>query len=314
MHTFFLGVEQVRAYMRDLSKRLLESEKFPPPSVWVTIGPSGLELANCLGEDTRWTDTVKIVSCTYDRTSKVLGFDDEAEASSIIHGADVLILDSAVHSGNTMRKAIEKTQALKPNNISSYSLILKQTSSLVPNLFALLIGRHDRAYFLLDRIPNMRIMRHGTLRPMEEKDVNAPKIDCENESLNKFGWPELWYDVSADQHRKTFVYERAGNPVAYVSYRLLDDEQMLIDVLAVDKNAKGGGVAANLVRWAETCARANNCKRVVLWAREQLLDFYKKFGYEAAKGKVLKFPDETDFLMRKEIVYDGELDDLLRAE
>ncbi len=320
MYTYFLSSEQVKGYMLDLSMRLLETKKHDRPTVLVSIGASGNELAyhliNINETSLKWAHECDQVRCDYDRNTKQFSFAPDDNAEAVIEGATVLIIDSAVHSGNTMRKAVEHVEALKPKCVTTYSLVVKQSSVLIPNLFGLLIDRHDRAYFLLQRIPNLRIMRSGCLRPMEEKDIGAAPIDCGVASINKFGWPELWYDLQADNRRKTYVYERDSKPLGYITYRLLDDGHILIDVVAVDKSAKGGKIGANLIRWAETCARSANCTHVVLWGlvEENVLRIYVGAGYDFVKDKEMKFPDETYALMKKAIVHDSELDELLHID
>lgn len=317
MHTYFLGKEQVRGYLLDLFDRLLRSLRYRPPTVAVSIGPSGLELVNEMLHLEPALAELELLRGNYDKHTKTVDFmEGVEEVEKSTKGAHVLIVDSAIHSGSTMRKMYEKVESFGPESISTYGLVLKRSSKLIPSFFGLLIEPHDRAYFLLDRIPNMRVMRSGCLRPLEEKDVSADPIDCGVESISKFDWADLWYELQLDGKRHTYVYEANGRLMGYVSFKLMPDGSLLIDVLAVDRNAKGQGVGLNLLRWAETCGRTFDCRRIMLWAivEEIPMRMYVGNDYQFVPGKEMKFVDESYMLMMKDIVYDPYYADLLKIE
>ena len=158
MHTYFLGREEVDAYVRDLVDRLQAlGELFP--YTWCTLGHSGEELAvvisKALPKDGE--SKIRIIPMNYDRASKAVVFQDEQDKAVFADGKPVLILDSSVHTGNTMLAVFQTLKSLGAKNICSYSLVVKRNSAYIPNFFGVVIQPHDRAYFLLDKIPNNRL-------------------------------------------------------------------------------------------------------------------------------------------------------------
>ena len=68
--------------------------------------------------------------------------------------------------------------------------MLKRGSCFIPNIFGLLIHEHDRAYFLLDKIPNHRIMPFGAFRKLAQEDVKRPEGEVKTglSSIDKMTW------------------------------------------------------------------------------------------------------------------------------
>ena len=132
MHTLWLSRDEVTAYGRDFLGRVL-AEGCPKPDVWCAITVSGLELAGVLEPliatiDQNYADRVELWSVGRARDSeKIVRFDVEngrAEDFSALAGKRVLILDSAIHSGETFSRVHQRVARAKPASIKILKGIL----------------------------------------------------------------------------------------------------------------------------------------------------------------------------------------------
>jgi len=304
LHTYFLGREEVDAYVKDLVDRLkAQGELFP--YMWCTLGYSGEELAvvisNALPKDCE--SKIRIIPMNYDRARKAVIFQDEQDKAVFANGKPVLILDSSVHSGNTMLAVFQTLKSLGAKNICSYSIVVKRNSAYIPNFFGVVIQPHDRAYFLLDKIPNNRLMPFGALRKLCQEDVDRKpeSINSDLKSLNKVTWGDLWYDYKA-KGSQIFVYENSGDILGFVSF-IIKDWKLFIDGIAVDKKCERQGVGGCLMRWAETSARSSNCNSIELWAINNRIDFYKNKGGFESKPEELNLGSEKYTRMERKLLY-----------
>lgn len=175
-----------------------------------------------------------------------------------------------------MLAAFNKLRDLSVRDICSYSLVLKRGSCFIPNMFGLLIHEFDRAYFLLDKIPNHRIMPFGAVRKLAQTDINRRHKGVKTgvRSIDKMTWADLWYEVTTSG-KNVFVYEKHGKILGFISF-LIKNRRLFIDAIAVDKNQQGTGIGGYLMRWAETSARLSCCTAIELWAIEDRIRFYEK--------------------------------------
>jgi len=308
VHTYYLGAEEVKQYAKDFIVRLEKlDDNFP--SVWCPIGQSGenitVRLGECLSKGI--SEKVSLVPLSSNKNTGEIYLEDEADAV-ILKGASVLIIDSAVHSGKSMYHAVQKVEKLGASQVASYSLVVKRGSFFIPNFFSLLMGDNDRAYFLLDSIPNNRMTpSFGTFRKLSKDDAkqNPSMFDSGLPSMNKTSWADLWYEC-VSKLSSVYVYEQKSKIHGFVSFKV-NNRSLVIDALAVDKGIQKNGVAGSLMRWAETCARLNDCCEVSLWAIKERIDFYRRKGFESTPQELI-LGDEEYTLMRRAILYNVEND------
>lgn len=316
MRTHFLGREEVDAYLRDLAHRLLHlgSER---PLVWCPIGPSGGNLARELlrldAQHDDWAEVkadTKVLPVTFSReTCKV----EIGAQPNDLAGQDVLVLDSSIHSGSTMAAVVKELQSLGPKSLATYTLILKNSSSFIPTYWAVTIHDHDRAYFLLTRVPNNRLdprhpRNHGHLRRLSEADLRAvPIVESGVSSLDRVTWEDRWWSMQeskgGDPQHFTYLLEVGGAVVGYVTYTL-SSSSMTIDEVAVAKDLHKNKYGGTLMRWAETMARQTSCAEIVLWAIEAGVKFYQREDYQLdSSRKDMTLDGDTFKFMRKKILY-----------
>ena len=167
-----------------------------------------------------------------------------------------------------------------------------------------MIGDHDRAIFLTDRIRNNRLLDCGCVRKLSERDNETAKFSSGEEAIDKWSWADYFYEGRIDQWRKTYVYERNGSIIAYVSFKIEPGKMLFVDAVAVDKNSHGQGVGGSLVRWAETCGRHAHCCEVSLWALHERVDWYRKhFGFRSLDKKPMDLDGSTFIFMGKKLLY-----------
>ncbi|MGA3050350.1 MAG: GNAT family N-acetyltransferase [Chitinispirillaceae bacterium] len=303
MHTYFIGKEEVSQYAKDFANRLNKlNDSFP--CIWCTIGKSGDELADFLYDyfPLEYRQRILVIPLQCDRDSKSIVFDNPADKNILNSKCNVLILDGAIHSGSSMLSATKMLRELGVEKITSYSLVLKAGSSFIPNFFGLIIADHDRAFFLLDEIPNNRIMPFGTIRKLTSDDATEKiKFQCGLESIDRFTWADFWYECVAGSNQ-VYVYENGPEISGFISFTL-NDKTLFIDSVASDKKCVGQKIGQNLMRWAESWARSNNCIGINLWAIDERIGFYTNLGFETCQGKEMQLGKEKYTSMFRKLLY-----------
>lgn len=328
MITHFLSQEQVKAYCKDFAARIVGlGDK--APTVWCPIGFSGKEIFFHISEflPNDFTKKLIIQPVVYKKPGpQQLGSvsvtppeggtgsenETEEELREIFEtGAGALIIDSSVHSGSSMIGALGFVRGLGATYVLTYSLVIKQSSGLIPHYFGLVVGDHDRALFLLDSIPNNRLAKpktvpKGSLRKLNETDATRNgRLNTGVPSMSKVGMGDLWYEVLAHGYQ-VYVIEQDKQLIGYVKYKITSSNTLFLDAIAVDLSQQGGGVGASLFRWAETAARASTCRAIELWGISGMVESYQRMGYKG-KERWLNVGDEKYLHMSKPLLYHFDL-------
>lgn len=308
MVTLYIGEAEVDAYTADLVERLYALQT-ARPTVWLPVGPSGRNLAKRILQKypALLVDTV-VVPAHFNRTSGgVVSID---AAPDDLRGKDVLVIDSAVHSGNTMLGVVEEACSRGAASVFSYTLVLKRTSVLVPTLWGVMIDDHDRAYFMLDSIPNNRLKAKAGvthLRQLVESDIDVlPPVISENAAMNRITWADRWFDIRCgERERSTYLLYSGGVLVGYVTCVINGSRDALtIDEVAVDKNHEGKGFGGVLMRFVETMARHVGASEINLWGVDKRVPLYEHEGYQIDPGVTgLTLEGSKYIYMRKQIVH-----------
>jgi GNAT superfamily N-acetyltransferase len=310
VNTVFLSDSTVAAYLRDLLHRLAQLG-VDMPKVWCPIGPSGWFVAQAAMREAGDTAaTIVHIPVDFDRATGKISFPKDERPGELICGQRVLLVDGAIHSGKTFLKAFRAVEFLGPSDICSYSLVVRAGSAALPSFFGVLIGDHDRALFLRKEYPNNRLPSFGFVRKLSEDDTAKPMITCGEDFIDKFSWSDFLYEMRVDSRRRTYLYERHGAIQGLVSFRLISEEEILLDTLAVGKAFQGQGIAGHLMRWMETCCRNAHCAAINLWGVESQRDFYEHMGYRIC-GKEMILDGVRFFLMGKKVLYNLPDEDVL---
>jgi ribosomal protein S18 acetylase RimI-like enzyme len=204
--------------------------------------------------------------------------------------------------------------------VCTYSLVLKRGSKFIPTLWGVTVDDVDRAFFLLDKIPNNRLdagcPKSPTkrkplnihLRVLAESDLKKPPVVSELDSLDRVTWGDRYFDMKAGgQHRCSYVLEKGDKILGYLTLSHPEAGRLSIDEVAVDRNHRGKNIGAVLVRFADTMARQFDCLNIQLQAIANIRDFYKGFGYKVIAESPLTLDDEEYWLMEKPVIYNQSL-------
>lgn len=333
MQTLLLGTEQVRAYLTDLKSRLT-SLGTEGPTAWVPLGYSGTvllkELFTIAPELSAGNPIVVNANCRRDGAGDLQIVWGENDAPSLpeerLSGKNIMVVDSAVHSGSTMAAAVGALWQAGAAGVCSYSLVLKESSSFVPSYWAVSIADEDRAFFLLDAIPNNRFVRPGlcaegeetedkfgnalvdplpkrfpffSVRRLSHNDLGKNKFAVGVPSLNRSTWADLYYSMRTSDGFWVYLLERKLEIVGYVAIALVDDRELSIEQVAVHPDSQGLGYAGALLRWAETLARLKDCNHLRLWGILEQRKKYLKMGFREIPDELLDLGDEKYVRMRK---------------
>jgi ribosomal protein S18 acetylase RimI-like enzyme len=323
MQTHYLGSEQVKAYLVDLAQRLRLLDK-EAPSIWVPIGPSGRELVKALIDANKDLDEKFVPApAEFDRTSGKVVF--EKSASKLIKGKKVLVIDSSVHSGATMHAVIKKLAEMGATGICSYTLVLKSGAKFVPSFWGVSIGDYDRAYFLLDSLPNNHFHDSGPafgqvrerprpakagrdpyfhIRKLSKADIDRPVVRSGTKSLDRTTWADRYYDMVSHHERSTYLLEGGEKIFGYVTFDHKHDGSLSIEAVAVGKRYRDRGYGAALIRWAETSARQKDCRSITMWAIKEQQERYKRLGYNIDPDRPAMMLDGEEYQhMSKPVLY-----------
>lgn len=311
MVTYFLGREEVTAYLRDLLQRI--SQFHAIPNLWCPITPSGdalvRELLPLIGAEHRdWIAKISVLPIQVTTDNKIR-FKSRSPAKDIARKR-VLLLDTAVHSGSTMSRSVAKVVELGASEVCAYSLMLKCDSSFIPTMWGFMIDKTDRGYFLLPEIPNQRLTakwegpQHFVhIEQLSEKDTARPVVKCGVESMDRTTWGDRWFDMaSGEQGRSTYLLLKKDEILGYLTIHRPEIGCLMIDEVALSKKHQGKKLGGILLRFADTLARQSDCKFIRLQSISNQVKFYKKFGYYALSEEPIRLNDEKYILMERAIL------------
>lgn len=313
MVTYFLGGEEVAAYLRDFLERL---SKFDPiPTVWCPMTPSGNELLDALLDlvSESFPDLVEKVSVLpiqIDEKTDRIKFDAK-NPSKIISGKSVLIFDGAIHSGSTISRSVSKAVEYGAAEVCTYALVVKQRSIFIPTLWGVMIAETDRVFFLLDRIPNQRLQASGKRKPpfvhiqkLNDKHGTKPPVKCGVKSLDRVTWGDRLFDMATgEQDRCSYVLERRDGILGYLTVHNTGPDCLAIDEVALSKDQQGKHLGGILLRFADTLARQSDCRFVRLHAIKKQISFYERFGYQLISQSAVRLDKEEYWPMERPLLH-----------
>lgn len=224
----------------------------------------------------------------------------------------MFLFDGAVHSGTKIQRCTRKLLSLGATDICTYSLVVKHSSKFIPTLWGVSIADTDRAYFLLDSIPNNRLdagPHHAAppcvhIRTLSDGDLDMAPVVSGVPSLDRVTWSDRNFDMQLDSDRCTYLLESAATTVGYLTVNRSTPEVLQVDEIVVDQSARGAGHGGILLRFAETLARQSDAHSVRLHAIEERIPFYAKHGYHPVAGvKSLRLDAEIYHLMERPVLY-----------
>ena len=312
MNTHFISDSEVRAYLRDLLQTIGRMD--PRPTVWCPMTRSGTVLLKEMrtimqNEMPELATGFSVVTMDADDKGNV--YFNNREAGDI-EGKHVFLFDGAIHSGTKIGNCVRELMQCRAAAVSTYTLVLKNSSAFIPTLWGVSINDTDRAFFLLSTIPNNRLDAgphksappYVHMRILRESDLTAAPIVSGVASLDRVTWSDRHFDMQLDHERATYVLETGRTTVGYLTVNCSTPGALHVDEIVVDQNARAFGYGGILLRYAETLARQNDASFVRLHAISDREQFYKNHGYHPVPGgKPIRLDAETYCLMERPVLY-----------
>jgi GNAT superfamily N-acetyltransferase len=314
MVTYFLGKEEVSAYLRDFLVRLEQLDAVP--TLWCPLTRSGNALLDELLDLARdhhpkLVETVSVLPIEVRDKMLEVRF-TSGDPAKDIRGQNVLIFDGATHSGRMMTKCVAEVLRHGAATVCTYSLVLKRGSAFVPTMWGLAVDDVDRAFFLLDQIPNHRLDAGGPENPKKKKGLNVhlrllseahlkqPPVVCGLSSMDRVTWSDRYFEMkTGGQRHCTYVLEKGDQILGFMSLTHREHGCRFIDEIAVDQKHQGKNIGPMMIRFADTMARQFDCVRIQLQAIANRREFYAGFGYKLMVNSPLLLDDEEYWLMEK---------------
>ena len=174
-----------------------------------------------------------------------------------------------------------------------------------------MIDETDRAYFLLETLPNNRldVGQHPLppvhLRLLSKDHLLMPAIVSGVASIDRIKWSDRLFQMeAADNGTCTYVLERASCIVGFLTIHPIDGKGVAVDEIVVDPTKQGHGYGGILLRFADNVARHSDCQIIRLNAIKSKVELYEGFGYEQCQGKSPLFIDNEEYIpMHRKVLY-----------
>lgn len=300
MKTYFIGREEVEAYLRDLLARL-----DPLPEVWCPMTESGVELTKVLSRVAPAALRPKIDL----KPVTVSGAQITIPSKEDLRSKSVLLLDSAIHSGRMMTHCVSEILKHEPASLTTYALAVKRCSTFFPTLWGVMTDEGDRPYFLLGAIPNNRLNAGARnkqppvhIRLLAEEHADGKPIKCGLASIDRVTWSDRLFQMNEAAGTLTYVLERGPTVVGFLTLHV-DAEALTIAEVVVDPDYQDSGYGGILLRFAETMARQSDCHRIRLNAISAKVDLYKKYGFDRSHRPARRLDAEEYHPMERLVLY-----------
>jgi N-acetylglutamate synthase-like GNAT family acetyltransferase len=237
---------------------------------------------------------------------------DFREDEVALAGQTVLLLDGAVHSGRVMSACADHVLKHGASELTSYTLVLKRSSTFIPTIWGLMTDETDRAYFLLNKIPNNRLHAGRTnsvqapvhIRRLDKGHLSQPPLVCGVPSIDRMTWGDRLFQMQTSHGSScTYMLERGSTIVGFLSVHE-EPNKLNIAEIVVDPALQDTGYGGVLMRFADTLARQTDCALVCLNAIEARVPWYQQRGYEVSAGKqILELENERYQPMERRVLY-----------
>lgn len=302
------------AYAKDFVMRLKALDPFP--EVWCPITKSGSDIARFVRSVLRTVGSPirpQLLPISISRRgADVDVLFQRGDPAAQVPDKSILILDGAIHSGRTMIRCADEVLKYRPKELFSYSLVMKASSCFVPTFWGAGIDETDRAFFLLDEIPNHRLDADNPekkqqpvhIERLDERHRGVPLVTVEVDSMNRQSWGDRIYQMKVSPGLHTYILVRTGKILGYLTIRFASD-YMSIDELAVDKQQRKHGYGGVMLRFADTMARQANCRTVRLNAINNKVSYYETAGYHKISNTDSIRLDDTEIYwpMERTVLY-----------
>jgi hypoxanthine-guanine phosphoribosyltransferase/GNAT superfamily N-acetyltransferase len=197
----------------------------------------------------------------------------------------ILVCDSIVNSGATLRNARQHFLARGAKEVRTLTAVLREGAEFIPNFSAMTVGKRDEVFFGLPHYP-VPTYAKGCVRALQESDRGVT-IDTDAKYMDPH-LEDYVYHASADPNYKAFVVEPvdSSTPVGIVAFRLEGNGHAFIDAWLVSKVHEGQGYGSALMRFFDNYTRGAGLQGIRMLAIQEEVPRYERMGYVATSRKV----------------------------
>lgn len=317
MVTYFLGEEEVNAYLFDALNRLQRFDPFP--EIWCPVTHSGTSLGKrveklLISHFPHLIDKISVNPIVVDNGAVSFS---QTRTDDEFKGKRAFVFDGAIHSGGSMVAACNELLKHGVTDICSYALMIKRGSAFIPTMWGVMLNDEDRGYYLLPSIPNQRLdsgpsaWREGGRRPqcvsisrLDEEHLQMSPVVCGVASLDRPTWGDRHFSIVVGENRCcTYILQLGKEIVGYVTVHS-DTNHLSVDEIAVDNKHKGKKHGSILLRFAENLARHSGYGTVRLYGIKEQIRFYEDFDYRVIPGlRPIALGEEEYWPMEHRILY-----------
>jgi N-acetylglutamate synthase-like GNAT family acetyltransferase len=219
----------------------------------------------------------------------------------------VLIVAGRTGSGKGLDELIAHLACMNPKCLLTYGLVVSTKSSFIPQYIGLTIAPGDQVYLVDALVPTVKIFgkrNNSRFRLLSKSDIKRNKVATGVESIDSVSWSDRYYNmVNSSEGRTTYLVESDNVIVAYLTYRFHTRETLAVEEVCVAEDCHGQGLGGALLRWAFLVASRHLCRRILLWAIRDRIDFYRQFGFREVPNDELDFDKEVYALMTYAVTY-----------
>ena len=117
-----------------------------------------------------------------------------------------------------------------------------------------------------------------------------------------WGW-ERGSEVTDDEDKcvHAMICDENKNVLAVCRLQMNSDDTAQIRFMGVKDDMQGKGLGKKIIHYLENKAREKRAKKIILQARENALDFYKKMDYSVIEKSHLLWGAIQHYLMEKKL-------------
>jgi len=241
----------------------------------------------------------KIISCSINNGSVSIPDSNLSD----IRDKNILICEDTVISGKTVLKVVNKLLSLGAAEIKILSLLMRQNSMIVPNIFVFETEEDTRVYFPWSDYP-IRTYPRGIVRKILYEDCSK-SFKCGDFRIDKISLSDFFKNQQHTDAKIYLVEDKADicSIIQFYEKGINSHTGLFLDIIATSNTKKGNKYASTLLKLICMYMFHHEFDFIYAYAfdRPGLINMYKQIGFELI-GKV---EDDNYGILHKMILVNG---------
>ncbi|MCL7474483.1 MAG: phosphoribosyltransferase [Methanosarcinales archaeon] len=241
----------------------------------------------------------KIISCSINNGSVSIPDSNLSD----IRDKNILICEDTVISGKTILKVVNKLLSLGAAEIKILSLLMRQNSMIVPNIFVFETEEDTRVYFPWSDYP-IRTYPRGIVRKILYEDCSK-SFKCGDSRIDKISLSDFFKNQQHTDAKIYLVEDKADicSIIQFYEKGINSHTGLFLDIIATSNTKKGNKYASTLLKLICMYMFHHEFDFIYAYAfdRPGLINMYKQIGFELI-GKV---EDDNYGILHKMILVNG---------